>query len=59
MAKRGKSARRGNASSPYAKYEKKPFRYSAGYYDWKRTVTNSAQRNNRYAAENKQEYSGH
>lgn len=31
---RGKSARNGNAPSPYTKQRKTPHRYSAAYYDW-------------------------
>lgn len=34
--KKGKSARNGNAPSPYTKYHKTPYRYSSAYYDWKR-----------------------
>lgn len=44
MAKRkklkGRSARHGRAPAPYTKYAKKEFQYSAGYYEWKRTVMN-------------------
>ena len=54
MAKRkkmqGKSARHGHAASPYSKYEKKPFRYSPGYYEWKRSiVARAGKSNNKYA----------
>jgi hypothetical protein len=34
--KRGKSARNGNAKSPYQKYEKSPFLYPDSYQQWKR-----------------------
>lgn len=34
--KKGKSARNGNAPAPYTKYEKRPYQYSAAYYDWHR-----------------------
>lgn len=34
--KKGKSARNGNAPSPYTKYDKRPFQYSAAYYEWNR-----------------------
>ena len=33
--KKGKSARHGNAPSPYTKYEKTPYKYSAAYYSWR------------------------
>lgn len=39
--KMGHSARNGNAASPYQKYKKKPYRYSAAYYDWRGSVTRS------------------
>ena len=38
-APRGK---RHNAPSPYAKYDKTPFRYSAAYYTWHRQITGKA-----------------
>lgn len=37
--KKGKSARNGNAPSPYTRYDKKPYRYSEAYYTWKKMVT--------------------
>lgn len=53
MAKRkkmkGRSARHGRAASPYQKYEKKPFRYSPGYYDWKRQKMASIAKSGKYA----------
>ena len=36
MRRRGKSARNGNAPSPYTKYGKTPFKYSGAYEEWKR-----------------------
>lgn len=33
--KRGKSARNGNAASPYTKYQKTPHRYSQKYTTWR------------------------
>lgn len=33
--KKGRSARNGNAPSPYTKHKKTPWRYSAGYYQWR------------------------
>lgn len=35
LPKRGKSARNGNAPSPYTKHQKTPYRYSARYYEWR------------------------
>lgn len=54
MAKRkkskGRSARHGRAASPYQKYDKRPCRYSAEYYDWKRSITSRAAKpTNKYA----------
>lgn len=55
MAKRkkmkGRSARHGKAASPYQKYQKKPYRYSSGYYDWRRNVVARANSRNKYADE--------
>lgn len=34
--KKGKSARNGNAPSPYQKYGKTPHKYSQKYTDWRR-----------------------
>jgi len=36
MVKRGRSARNGNAPSPYTKYQKTEYKYSTAYYDWRR-----------------------
>ena len=44
--KKGRSARNGNAPSPYTKYEKREHRYSPGYYAWKQKVTGKAHRIN-------------
>lgn len=33
---KGKSAKRGNAASPYAKYHKAPYVYSQAHRDWQR-----------------------
>lgn len=40
MAKRNKMKAKQSRSgkSPYAKYEKTPYKYSADYYNWKRSV---------------------
>jgi len=49
---KGKSARRGNAPAPYTRYDKQPYRYSAEYYAWVRTVKGrAAKSNNKYATE--------
>ncbi len=52
MAKRkkmkGKSARHGRAPSPYQKHGKTPYRYSPGYYAWKRSKVASIDRSNKY-----------
>ena len=59
MAKRknmkGRSARHGKAASPYTKYDKRPFRYSPGYYEWKRSVVAKANSRNKYAEQAKQD----
>lgn len=52
---KGRSARHGKAPSPYTKYQKKPYRYSSGYYDWKRSVTARANSRNKYAEEAQKE----
>lgn len=60
MAKRkkmkGRSARHGRSASPYSKYEKKPFRYSPGYYEWKRNVVAKANSRNKYAEQAQKEH---
>ena len=33
--RRGKSARNGNSPSPYTKYGKVPYKYSAKYQEWR------------------------
>lgn len=35
-AKKGRSARNGNAPAPYTKYSKTPHKYSARYYEWRK-----------------------
>lgn len=35
MKQKGRSARNGNAPSPYQKYGKVPHRYSSAYYTWR------------------------
>ena len=39
--KKGKAVRNGNAPSPYTKYNKKPYEYSAAYNTWKFNVINN------------------
>lgn len=34
--KKGRSARNGNAPSPYTKYNKMPYVYSGAYHEWRR-----------------------
>lgn len=36
MIKKGRSARNGNAPSPYTKYNKMPYVYSGAYHEWRR-----------------------
>jgi hypothetical protein len=48
--KTGRSARHGNASSPYLKYDKRPHRYSATYYAWRGTIVSRAKRDEEKAA---------
>lgn len=59
MAKRkkmkGRSARHGKAASPYQKYQKRPYRYSAAYYDWRRGKVASAKTGNKYAEQARSE----
>ncbi len=35
MRQKGRSARNGNAPSPYTKYQKTPYRYSSKYHEWR------------------------
>jgi len=60
MAKRkkmkGRSARHGRAQSPYQKHKKTPYRYSPGYYEWKRSKVASVNRNNKYAEQAQKEH---
>lgn len=53
MAKRkkmkGKSARHGKAQSPYQKYEKTPYKYSAAYREWNSKVRAGINSRNKYA----------
>ncbi len=51
---KGKSARHGRAPSPYQKHGKTPYRYSPGYYAWKRTKVASIARSGKYADEAQQ-----
>ena len=53
---KGKSTRNGNQPSPYQKYDKKPYRYSAAYYDWHRNIVSRAKGNNKYASVKEKEY---
>ena len=36
IKQRGRSARNGNAPSPYTKYGKTPYKYSPAYHEWRR-----------------------
>lgn len=38
----GHSAKRGNAASPYLKYNKRPYVYGPAYQAWRRTVVRQA-----------------
>lgn len=53
---KGRSARHGKAASPYSKYDKRPFRYSPGYYEWKRNIVARAGKStNKYAEQAQKE----
>jgi len=41
MRRKGRSARNGNAPSPYCKYQKRPHQYSAGLIAWRNDVINN------------------
>jgi len=53
---KGRSARHGRAQSPYQKHKKPPYRYSPGYYEWKRSKVASVNRNNKYAEQAQKEH---
>lgn len=46
---KGRSTRHGKAPSPYVKYDKRPHKYSPGYYAWKREKMASIARSGKYA----------
>lgn len=35
LRKKGRSAKNGNAPSPYTKYDKVPYKYSTAYHTWR------------------------
>lgn len=56
MSKRRSNPVKKSGVSPYQKYEKRPHRYSAEYYAWRRNIVAKAKTGNRYATENQKEY---
>lgn len=56
MMKRRSNPAKKSGMSPYQRHQKKPYRYSAEYYAWRRNVVAGAKRGNKYAAENQKEY---
>lgn len=44
LPKTGRSGKRGNAPSPYQKYDKRPYEYSTAYHAWRRTAKRTAGR---------------
>jgi len=54
MRQKGKSARNGNAPSPYTKYHKAPYQYSAKYWEWRRSKTKPNVANMNFKSNNRE-----
>lgn len=56
MSKRRSNPAKKSGISPYQRHQKKPYRYSAEYYAWRRSVVAKAKSGNKYAQQNEREY---